>query len=102
MAKIRNYIARGTKPASLDRLEAALEGIVQSCQLSLGHLVFRIRQDEINLPFRQSWRCIARDAAVLDANADRLHWPKNTSSSALRERGIAACLSRWDLPRSRT
>jgi hypothetical protein len=97
-AKISDHVSRRTKPAGLDRLEAALQGIVQSRQLGLGHVVGRIRESEINLPFRQSWRCFAGDAAVLDANANRLHLSKDILPSNPREYAVGECLSRSDHP----
>jgi hypothetical protein len=73
MTKIRDHVTGGTKVPRLDRLEATLEGVVQPRQVGLAHVVIRLRQAKIDLPLRQSWRCIAGDATVLDANADCFH-----------------------------
>lgn len=73
MTKIRDHVTGGTKAPRLDRLEATLESVVQPRQVGLAHIVIPLRQAKIDLPFWQSWRCIAGDATVLDANADRLH-----------------------------
>lgn len=85
MAKISDRIARRTKPPCLDRLEPTLECVVQSCQLGLGHLVIRVREDEIDFPVRQSRRRVAGTAAVLYEHTD----PEDTSSSAMKERAVA-------------
>jgi len=76
MAKIGGNVTRRAKVAGLDRFEAALEGIVQPRQLSLGHIVIRVCEDQIDLPLREPWGRIAGDVAVLDVNADRIHHPK--------------------------
>src|SRR3954447_8418 len=91
MTKISDSIASRTKAAGLDRLKAKLESIVQPCELRFGHLFIAIREDEINLSFRQSRRCIARNAAVLDVDTDRFHRSKNTPPRAPRK-------CRWCMP----
>src|SRR3954471_15943008 len=78
MTKVRDGLPRRAKAAGLDRLKAALERIVQPRQLGLGHLVVSIRENQIDVSLGQTRRCIARDAAILDVDTDRLHASKPT------------------------
>src|SRR3954464_585436 len=82
MTKVRDGLPRRAKAAGLDRLKAALERIVQPRQLGLGHLVVSIRENQIDVSLGQTRRCIARDAAILDVDTDRLHASKPTLPDA--------------------
>lgn len=97
MTKVRAGLACRAKAASLDRLEAELQRLVQPRQFRLGHLVISVREGQIEVPLGQPGRCIAGDAAILYADTDRLHSSKPTLPDASRKcRGGAPVRPRRD------
>jgi hypothetical protein len=72
-AKICDHVGSGAEPTRLDRLEPTRKCIVQARQLLVCHVVIGIGEEEINITVGESRWGLARDATVLDANADRLH-----------------------------
>lgn len=85
MTKVRAGFPSRAKVTGLDRLKAEPERVVQPRQVCLGHLVITIREDQIDVPFRQpGWR-VAGDATIFNVNTDRLHSTKPTLPDASRK-----------------